>query len=72
MLGQLEDLRFVPRDLEYLASLDLFSRRFLDWLADLRFTGDVYAVREGTPVFANEPILEVVAPLPEAQLVERW
>jgi len=70
LLGQLEDLRFMPRDLEYLASLDLFSGRFLDWLADLRFTGDVYAVREGTPVFANEPILEVVAPLPEAQLVE--
>ncbi len=70
LLGQLENLCFVPRDLEYLASLGLFPERFLDWLADLRFTGDVYAVREGTPVFANEPILEVVAPLLEAQWVE--
>ncbi len=70
LLGQLEDLRFEQKDLEYLASLGPFSDRFLGWLADLRFTGDVYAVKEGTPVFANEPILEVVAPLPEAQLVE--
>ncbi|TVP93349.1 MAG: nicotinate phosphoribosyltransferase [Thioalkalivibrio sp.] len=70
LLGQLEDLRFEQKDLAYLASLGLFSGRFLGWLADLRFTGDVYAVKEGTPVFANEPILEIVAPLPEAQLVE--
>ena len=70
LLGQLEDLRFEQKDLDYLASLGHFSERFLARLADLRFTGDVYAVKEGTPVFANEPILEVVAPLPEAQLVE--
>ncbi|WP_373053709.1 nicotinate phosphoribosyltransferase [Thioalkalivibrio sp.] len=70
LLGQLEDLRFEQRDLDYLGSLGLFSDRFLGWLADMRFTGDVYAVKEGTPVFANEPILEIVAPLPEAQLVE--
>jgi nicotinate phosphoribosyltransferase len=70
LLGQLENLRFEQPDLDYLQSLGPFSTRFLRWLADLRFTGDVYAVREGTPVFANEPILEIVAPLPEAQLVE--
>jgi nicotinate phosphoribosyltransferase len=70
LLGQLENLRFEQRDLDYLQSLGLFSARFLRWLADLRFTGDVYALPEGTPVFANEPILEIVAPLPEAQLVE--
>lgn len=70
LLGQLEDLSFGQRDLDYLASLGSFSDRFLRWLDKLQFTGDVYAVREGTPVFANESILEVVAPLPEAQLVE--
>ncbi|MFB6261290.1 MAG: nicotinate phosphoribosyltransferase, partial [Thiohalorhabdaceae bacterium] len=43
---------------------------FLDYLADFRFTGDVFAIPEGTPVFPNEPVLEVVAPLPEAQLAE--
>lgn len=70
VLSQLETLRFAPADLDYLASLGLFSERFLQWLADYRFTGDVYAVAEGTPVFANEPLLEVVAPLPQAQLIE--
>jgi nicotinate phosphoribosyltransferase len=70
VLDQLETLRFSGRDIDYLASLDIFSRPFLDWLAELRFTGDLFAVPEGTPVFPNEPILEVVAPLPQAQLIE--
>lgn len=70
LLGQLENLRFARSDLDYLQSLGQFSQRFLNWLADLRFSGDVYAVAEGSPVFANEPILEVVAPLPQAQLIE--
>ncbi|QKT03508.1 nicotinate phosphoribosyltransferase [Ectothiorhodospiraceae bacterium 2226] len=70
LLGQLERLRFEARHLDYLASLGLFREAFLDRLARLRFTGEVYAVAEGTPVFADEPILEVVAPLPEAQLIE--
>ncbi|AGA32861.1 Nicotinate phosphoribosyltransferase [Thioalkalivibrio nitratireducens DSM 14787] len=70
VLGQLEALRFEAEDLAYLASLGRFGDDFLDWLADFRFTGDVFAMREGTPVFANEPLLEIVAPLPQAQLVE--
>ncbi|MCG5514822.1 MULTISPECIES: nicotinate phosphoribosyltransferase [unclassified Ectothiorhodospira] len=70
VLGQLENLSFEPADLDYLASLGPFKDRFLQWLADFRFTGDVFAVAEGTPVFANEPILEIQAPLPQAQLVE--
>lgn len=69
-LAILEGMRFPPDGLEYLSTLPQFSADFLDWLADWRFTGDVYAVPEGTPVFANEPILEVVAPLPQAQLPE--
>ncbi|WP_019569388.1 nicotinate phosphoribosyltransferase [Thioalkalivibrio sp. ALE11] len=70
VLEQLEGLRFSRADLDYLAGLDRFSDCFLQWLESFRFTGEVRAVQEGTPVFANEPILEVRAPLPEAQLVE--
>jgi nicotinate phosphoribosyltransferase len=69
-LSYLETLRFTPADLAWLESLGRFRPPFLDALAELRFTGDVRAVAEGTPVFAGEPILEVIAPLPEAQLVE--
>jgi nicotinate phosphoribosyltransferase len=68
----LENLRFNTDQLDYLASLEQFSDGFLAWLEWLRFTGDVYAVPEGTPVFANEPLLEVVAPLGEAQLIESF
>ena len=70
VLDYLQGLEFKPADLEYLDSIGTFSTRFLEWLAQFRFPGEVRAVREGTPVFANEPILEVVAPLPAAQLVE--
>lgn len=69
-LDYLETLRFEPAALEYLERQPQFSRDFVDWLSGLRFTGEVRAMPEGTPVFANEPILEVRAPLPEAQLVE--
>jgi len=68
----LEQLRFSPEAISRLASLGQFSAPFLDRLSRLRFTGDVFAVPEGTPVFAGEPILEVVAALPEAQLVETF
>nr|VFK51794.1 MAG: nicotinate phosphoribosyltransferase [Candidatus Kentron sp. TUN] len=70
VLGLLENLQFSQEEIAYLASIGKFSERFLDWLRDFRFTGDIYAMSEGTPVFANEPILEVVAPLPQAQVVE--
>ena len=72
VLDYLESLRFTQQDLTYLDSLEIFSDRFLAWLTDFRFTGDIHAMREGTPVFANEPILEVEAPLPEAQLIETF
>ncbi len=71
-LHYLENFCFPTEAIEYLASLEGFSTDFLDDLAGLRFRGDVHAVPEGTPVFANEPILEVVAPLPEAQVVETF
>lgn len=70
VLSCLEHLRFTEDALAYLAALGQFSAAFLDWLADFRFTGAVHALPEGTAVFANEPILEVVAPIAEAQLVE--
>jgi nicotinate phosphoribosyltransferase len=70
VLDYLEHVRFSDRDLHYLAGLPQFDATFIDQLRDFRFTGDVHAVPEGTPVFPDEPILEVVAPLPQAQLVE--
>lgn len=68
----LEDLHFAPRDIDYLAALGTFSGEFLDRLAALRFTGDAFAVPEGTVVFSNEPVLQIVAPLIEAQLIETY
>lgn len=70
VLRYLEQLRFPDDALAYLAQRDEFTDAFLSWLADFRFTGTVHAVPEGTPLFAGEPILEVIAPLPQAQLVE--
>lgn len=70
VLGYLEQLRFTPDDLAWLASTGRFTARLLDYLADFRFEGDVHAVPEGTIVFPNEPILRVTAPLPAAQFVE--
>lgn len=69
-LGFLQGLRFAPGDLDWLARSGRFRPDLLDYLAGLRFTGDVDAMPEGTVFFADEPILRVTAPLPEAQLVE--
>lgn len=70
VLDQIESLRFTADDREYLASLGRFSPAFLEWLGQFRFTGDLYAVPEGTPLFAGEPMMEIVAPLPQAQVLE--
>jgi nicotinate phosphoribosyltransferase len=70
VLEYLRSLRFAPDAVGWLASLGRFEPGFLDRLAQLRFTGEVRAMPEGTAVFAEEPILEVTAPLVEAQLVE--
>lgn len=72
VLEYLEAVSFSDTALNYLAEQDLFEPAFLDWLADFSFTGDVYAVPEGTPVFPDVPLLEVVAPIGEAQLVETF
>jgi nicotinate phosphoribosyltransferase len=70
LLEALEEFRFAPGAIDYLASLKLFAPEFLDYLAALRFTGEVVAMPEGTIFFEEEPILEVHAPLIEAQLIE--
>ncbi len=70
IVSYLENLRFDESDLSYLGAQGGFSGEFLDWLRDFRFTGDVYAVAEGTIVFENEPLLQVVAPIVEAQIIE--
>jgi hypothetical protein len=69
-LSALESFHFDTEDLRYLESLELFRSDYLDYLAELRFRGEVYAVTDGTPVFPNQPLLEVAAPLPQAQQVE--
>ena len=66
----LENLHFDERELEYLRRSKRFPDDFIEWLASLRFTGDVDAMPEGTAFFADEPILRVTAPLPQAQFVE--
>jgi len=72
VLHYLETFAFSPDAIDYLRSLNRFSSAFLESLRSFHFTGDVYAVPEGTIVFANEPLIEVVAPLPQAQLVETF
>jgi nicotinate phosphoribosyltransferase len=70
VLAFLEDLRFSAEGIDWLAQSGRFGKQMLVYLADLRFTGDVHAMPEGTPFFADEPIVRVTAPLPQAQLVE--
>jgi nicotinate phosphoribosyltransferase len=66
----LEKLAFSPAEIEWLGQTGRFQPGFVTWLRNLRFTGDVNAMPEGTLFFPNEPIVQVVAPLPEAQFVE--
>lgn len=64
------NLNFNEEDIAYLRGLNLFGEDFLEYLSNLKFTGDIYSVPEGTMVFPGEPILTVCAPIMEAQLVE--
>jgi nicotinate phosphoribosyltransferase len=68
----LESLRFTDEDLEYLRESQEFPEETIDAFRDLRFTGEVWAIPEGRLLFPDEPLLEVTAPLPEAQLVETY
>jgi nicotinate phosphoribosyltransferase len=72
VLHYLESFRFSDEAIQYLRSLNRFSDAFLESLRPFRFTGDVYAIPEGTAVFANEPLIQIIAPLPQAQLIETF
>lgn len=72
VLDFLEALRFDDDDVQYLREMGMFTEEFLQRLARVRFTGDVWAAPEGTVVFPNEPIVQVIAPILEAQLVETY
>ena len=65
-----ENLHFDSADMDYFRSLNLFSEEFLQYLKEFRFTGDIYAFPEGTVMYPNEPVITVVAPLIDAQLIE--
>lgn len=70
VIDYLENLHFDKEDIEYFRSLNLYDEKFLEWLSDYRFRGSVSALKEGTIMYPNEPILTVTAPLVDAQLVE--
>ena len=66
------DLHFSEEDIAYLRSKQLFSERFLEYLRNFKFTGDIWAIPEGTPIFPHEPVITVRAPAIQAQLVETF
>ena len=72
IIQYIQDLHFSAEDIEYLRNRKLFSEEFLEYLANFKFTGDIWAVPEGTPVFPQEPIITVRAPAIEAQLIETF
>lgn len=70
VIQYIKNLNFSYEDVDYLRSLNMFSEKFLHYLSGFHFSGDIYAIPEGTVVFPKEPLLKVVAPIMEAQLVE--
>lgn len=70
VIDYIKNLRFSYEDVAYLESLGVFDKDFLEYLRGFHFTGDIYAVPEGTVVFPREPLVKVIAPMMEAQLVE--
>jgi len=70
VIEYIEDLHFGNEEISYLKSLGIFADDFLDYLRDFRFTGDIFAIPEGSVIFPREPLVKVVAPIMQAQLVE--
>lgn len=70
LIDYVKNLRFTEEDIAYLRSKKLFSEKFLEYLRNFHFSGDIWAMREGAPMFPGEPVVTVVAPAIEAQLVE--
>ncbi|MBQ3541603.1 MAG: nicotinate phosphoribosyltransferase [Oscillospiraceae bacterium] len=72
VIDYIQNLHFSEEDIAYLRGRKIFSEEFLEYLANFRFTGDIWAIPEGTPVFPKEPIITVRAPAIEAQLIETF
>ena len=72
VMDYINDLHFTKEDIDFLRTKNIFSEGFLEYLAGFSFTGDIYAVPEGTPIFPNEPIMTVRAPSVEAQFIETF
>ena len=72
VIRYIQELHFDEEDIAYLRDRKLFSEEFLDYLSTFRFTGDIWAVPEGTPIFPKEPIMTIRAPAIEAQLIETF
>ena len=72
VIGYIENLKFTEEDIAYLRSKNIFDEKFLEYLKTFRFTGDIYAIPEGTPIFPHEPIMTVRAPAIEAQFIETF
>lgn len=72
IIDYIKDLHFDNDDIEYLRSQNLFDEDFLEYLSNFKFTGDIYAVPEGTPIFPREPVITVKAPVMEAQFIETF
>ena len=70
VIDYIKNLHFSKQDIDYLSSLGIFDSDFLDYLDTFQFTGDIYAIPEGTVIFPREPLIKVIAPIMEAQLVE--
>lgn len=70
VIEYIQNLRFTEEDISYLSGLHIFDDDFLQYLKEFRFSGDIYAIPEGTVVFPREPLVKVIAPIMEAQLVE--
>ena len=72
VIDYIKKLEFTAEDIEFLREKNMFSEAFLSYLADFRFTGDIYAVPEGTPIFPGEPFMTVRAPSIQAQFIETY
>lgn len=72
VVDYINDLHFSEEDIAYLRAKKIFDEDFLNYLRSFHFSGDIYAVPEGTPVFPNEPVITVKAPVIEAQLIETY
>ncbi|MEE0776447.1 MAG: nicotinate phosphoribosyltransferase, partial [Bacillota bacterium] len=72
VIEYIKDLSFSQEDIEFLRSKGIFHENFLEYLRNFKFTGDIYAIPEGTPIFPNEPIITVRAPAMEAQFMETF